>query len=303
MKKLNVLLNWGLALGFILAMTATKAQLHVNSSGNVGIGTSSPIARLHLDNTSHYRAIYVNNTYAGSTNKYGIYNTVTSTGTGSHYGIDNSTYTHTSSTYHFGLRNINYVNSTDNGFGINNYTYCQDGEGDRWGIYNYMACLAGCGGGEQIAFYSQMSGSCDGGYAGYFSGDVHVAGTLTSLSDAGKKTNINAFVGALNLISQLKPKTYNYVNDPDFSLPREKQFGFLAQDLEAVLPDLVKTVPAVGQTEPDENGDIQPVITGELKAVNYLGLIPILVQGMQEQQKTIEDQQKRISELEAKIDR
>ena len=48
------------------------------------------------------------------------------------------------------------------------------------------------------------------------------------------------------------------------------QYGFIAQEIEKVIPELV--------TE-DSNG---------YKAVNYIGVIPVLTQAIQEQQKEIE---------------
>ncbi|MFN8396036.1 MAG: tail fiber domain-containing protein [Bacteroidia bacterium] len=152
--------------------------------------------------------------------------------------------------------------------------------------------------------YSSLSSACGTGYAGYFNGDVYVVGTITSTSDAAKKTNISSLNGALSLISQLKPKTYNFKVDQDLNLPQEKQYGFLAQDVEQVLPDIVKTVETLGE-RPQSGTDepAQAVPTGEIKTVNYQALIPILVQGMQEQQEIIDAQNKRIAELEAKINR
>ncbi|HEX2899610.1 MAG TPA: tail fiber domain-containing protein [Bacteroidia bacterium] len=289
-----------LALGAMLP--TAKAQLHVNASGDVGIGTTTPAGKLEVETGSNYRTAYLYNTYSGATSKYGLYNYLSNAGTGSRYGLYNVIYSNTSSSAHYGLLNYNYIYSVNSGYGQYNYTYCYDGDGARYGIYNYLACGSSCGTGSKYALYSQI-GSCTGGYAGYFNGDVYVAGTLTTTSDETKKSNISTLSGALGLISQLKPKTYNYKADADLTLPTEKQYGFLAQDLQQVLPELVKDVETIGQTAPNKEGETEPVVTGEIKTVNYIALIPILVQGMQEQQKTIEQQQQRIAELEAKINR
>ena len=292
MKRLKVCFNAILVLVAAMVITPSlQAQLHVDADGDVGIGTTTPTGKL-----------YVINDAGGTAVKYGLYNTVTSNGTGSRYGMSNIIYSSSGTSLHYGLRNYNYVYATSTAMGQYNYTYCYEGNGTRYGLYNVLNCGTSCGTGSKYALYSSIGSSC-GGYAGYFSGDVYVSGTITSTSDAAKKTNINDFTGALSIITQLKPKTYNYKVDADLALPTEKQYGFLAQELEQVLPELVKDVETLGQTAPDKEGNAEPIVTGEIKTVNYIALIPILVQGMQEQQKTIDLQQKRIDELEAKVGR
>lgn len=282
-----------------------QAQLHVASDGEVGIGTTTPIGQLDVrTGTDSYRSLYLYNTYNSTTSKYGIYNYLTSDGTGNRYGQYNLVYDNPSTTIHYGIYNYNNVESSSTAYGIYNSTYCATGNGARYGLYNYLSCSTACGTGAKYALYSGLSSVCGTGYAGYFNGDVYVVGTITSTSDAAKKTNINSLNGALSIISQLKPKTYNYKEDQDLNLPDEKQYGFLAQEVEQVLPDLVKTVETLGiRPQSDNENPEQAVPTGEIKTINYQGLIPILVQGMQEQQQLIDAQQKRIAELEAKINR
>lgn len=279
-----------------------QAQLHVASDGEVGIGTTTPSGKLDVRTGTSYRTAYLYNTYSGATSKYGLYNYLSSDGTGNRYGLYNYIWDNTSTSTHYGIYNYNWVESSSTAYGMFNSVYCASGNGARYGIYNLLTCGSSCGTGSKYALYSSLS-SCTG-YAGYFNGDVYIAGNLTTTSDAGKKTNISSMNGALSLISQLKPKTYNYKEDPDLNLPHEKQYGFLAQEVEQVLPDLVKTVETLGVRPgtDGENAD-QAVPTGEIKTINYQALIPILVQGMQEQQQLIDAQQKRIAELEAKINR
>lgn len=58
-----------------------------------------------------------------------------------------------------------------------------------------------------------------------------------------------------------------------------KRIGFLAQDIEKVLPELVQT---------DENG---------VKSIDYIGFIPLIVESLKEMQQTIQDQQNEIENL------
>ena len=68
-----------------------------------------------------------------------------------------------------------------------------------------------------------------------------------------------------------------------------KQFGFIAQELQEIFPELVSQAvhPAL------DNGE-----SIEYLAIDYISLMPVLVQGMQEQQHLIEQQQKTIEQLE-----
>ncbi|HHG84849.1 MAG TPA: tail fiber domain-containing protein [Bacteroidetes bacterium] len=314
MKYLSKLFTLAVAItAFLFIVPQANAQLTVDAQGDVGIGITSTPFKLDVRNSVDYLSFYTNNYYSGTTTKYGIYNYVNSSGTGSRNGLTNIIYSNAASSSHYGLRNQNYIYSTGTGYGQYNYTYSYAGNGVRYGIYNYLGCGSGSGAGTKYALYSAVASNCSGTkYAGYFSGNVYVAGTLTQTSDASKKSNIQPMSGALGIISQLQPKTYNYKFDEDLALPQEKQYGFLAQELEQILPTLVKDVDVLHNEAADmnkkgldenglEQGTAEPVSVGEIKTVNYIALIPILVQGMQEQQKVIEEQKQRIDELEAYI--
>jgi len=278
-------------LALVMGGHEATAQLHVDAQGEVGIGTTSPSSRLDIRNSGTYRTAYLYNSYSGTSSKWGLYNYLSSAGTGSRYGMYNLVYSNAASSFHYGLRNQNYMYQTSSGYGLYNYTYNYAGNSTRYGIYNYMGCSSGDGTGSRYALYSGVSSLCDGGtrYAGYFSGDVYISGTLTQTSDEAKKTNIQELSGAMGIINQLKPKTYDYKVDTDIALPSEKQYGFLAQDIEQVLPELVKDVETLSQPgELDADEDFIPEATGEIKTVNYIALIPILVEAIQEQQAEIE---------------
>ena len=132
-------------------------------------------------------------------------------------------------------------------------------------------------------------------YAAYFVGDVNYTGTLTNVSDRKLKYDVKPLTGATNILNQLQPKSYLYKQDGEagyLNLSEGKQFGFIAQELEEVVPELVRE-----QVQPKgfkKDGQV------EYKAVNYMGLIPILTQALKEQQELIEQLEKRITELENK---
>ncbi len=144
---------------------------------------------------------------------------------------------------------------------------------------------------------------------------MYTYGTYSS-SDKSLKKDIKEFTNALDIINKLKPKKYDFRNDGKYAslnLPKGDHFGLIAQDLEEVLPNLVKEcshdiydrVPADDVAQLSKDGKV--VIakaqdygkeTIKIKAVNYVELIPVLIKGMQEQQTQIQQQQNQINELQ-----
>jgi hypothetical protein len=119
------------------------------------------------------------------------------------------------------------------------------------------------------------------------------SGTWTS-SDQQFKTDVDSLHDALTVIRQLKPKTYYFdtVNFSEFNFSAEKSYGFIAQDIEQILPELVSSnlKPAVLDTS---GNVIHPAVS--YKAVNYTELIAFLTKGIQEQQQKIDSLQSKTS--------
>ncbi|PSR53060.1 hypothetical protein AHMF7605_05730 [Adhaeribacter arboris] len=151
-------------------------------------------------------------------------------------------------------------------------------------------------------------------YAAYFNKSIFVNGGYYSSSDQKLKQNIQDFTSALGIINQLHPKKYQYRQDGAYKLlklPTEEQYGLLAQEVEKVLPGLVKntkfdTALEALPSKVDAKGNIvrQPQIKSEIiefKALNYTGLIPILVKAVQEQEEKITLQDQQIEKLTAQV--
>jgi len=180
---------------------------------------------------------------------------------------------------------------------------------------------------ESSGFY------CDGDYAAiYAPGDqnrllrvydedgmvekwyIDASGYAHTVSDMTKKENIEQLTKSLEKLDKLKGKKYNYKKETDnqgdnsseskikskadsISIPgndifidknkfdpsQHKYFGFLAQDVEIILPEIVST---------DENG---------IKYISYEQFIPIIVEGINEQQKIIINQEASIKVLNDKV--
>jgi hypothetical protein len=132
-------------------------------------------------------------------------------------------------------------------------------------------------------------------YAGYFNGDVYIAGVYGP-SDQKLKKDINDLQGALDLVMKLRPVTYNYKQSefPSMTLPGGRQYGLIAQEVEAVLPDLV--MDNVNPARTDANGnEIAPAV--DFKSLSYQELIPVLIKAVQELQEQNNKQDALIRQL------
>lgn len=197
------------------------------------------------------------------------------------------------------------------------------GSGDHYGMYGYAAggsvfnrgvygsasggsqafgvwgTAAGASGWTIGVFGTTTSGT--GRYALYASGDLAYTGGIYNVSDINFKKNVKPISGALGKILKLNGISYQFKSDdelsslaksslegPDgtsssvYNFPAGNQIGVSAQDVETVLPELVITNP------------------DGFKMVDYVKLIPVLVEAVKEQQKMINDLKAEVESLKKK---
>jgi hypothetical protein len=65
-------------------------------------------------------------------------------------------------------------------------------------------------------------------------------------SDIRLKKDISEVSNALELVNNLHPVLYNWIDERSTINPGYKELGFLAQEVEAVLPNVVRTGPGDG---------------------------------------------------------
>lgn len=122
--------------------------------------------------------------------------------------------------------------------------------------------------------------------------DDVVANDFVTFSDRSVKKEIEDLTVGLAELLTLHPVQYRYksIISPDNQL----RFGLIAQEVEHVIPNVIR----------DEDVDVDPesgeIIRSksEVKAMNYMELIPVLIKAMQEQQHYIETLELRIEQLE-----
>jgi len=211
-----------------------------------------------------------------------------------------------------------YAEDNDGGDGLQTYVYSNtsanrpkgvygfDGSGYGYGVYGLSSYNSGTDGYRGV-YGREYSGN---GYAVYASGDLYVSGTIYNPSDKRLKKNIAPINNALSIINQINPKTYDYRWDENkfkkAGLAKTKQMGFIAQELEQVLPHLIKetkltlSMPEYTKKELQENPKLrkEEEVTMDTKAINYTALIPLLTQAIKEQQEIIKNLEIRIENLE-----
>lgn len=141
------------------------------------------------------------------------------------------------------------------------------------------------------------------GWAGLFNGDVGAVlpGGFFTVSDQRLKSNITPFTGALDKITKMHSYSYdaNVKDFPDYITTSRRTIGFLAQELEQILPEAVveKQISSIHINRTATGKENAPLT---VKAVSYDSVIPVLVEAIKEQQKIIDSLNKRIEQLENK---
>jgi hypothetical protein len=284
--------------------------VYVATNGTVGIGSSS---------TNSSYALSVNPNSAGNgvllndpVNGYLMFGAKS----GSGYGmlLENTSSSNSSPTIY------GYNGGTAGGYGV--YGYVADGTGSGGsGVFGYNSNYgygvgSYCYNGSGVYGYSQNyigvwgSTGNSSSYAGYFAGDVYTTGSYLG-SDQKLKQNIQDFSSAMDILGQLHPKKYDYRQDGTYklmNLPKGTHYGLIAQEVEKILPNLVKETKfestygnAPKKLSPNGKNEAAAKTKSETidyKAVNYTELIPIIIKGMQELQNANAKQQEKIQELE-----
>ncbi|MEQ8526120.1 tail fiber domain-containing protein, partial [Gracilimonas sp.] len=120
-------------------------------------------------------------------------------------------------------------------------------------------------------------------------GDIRHTGGITQTSDRNLKENIQPLQNGLSTIMKLNPTTYHFRGNGEYKglkLSSGLHYGLIAQEVEQVLPSLVKnnlhtySEMKVDGQGPDAISETEIEKTMEYKTMNYTELIPVLIKGM-----------------------
>src|SRR5690606_961415 len=152
-----------------------------------------------------------------------------------------------------------------------------------------------------VGIMATATGGTVNNYAGHFTGDIYANGVIVSTSDQNLKENIQGLTNVDSILNALNPVTFSYKQTGIYermNMPENQQFGLIAQEVEPLLPTLIKD--GFYPAEYDSLGnEIAAAI--EFKTMNYEGLIPILVKGHQEQATKIDSLQSMNDSLQIQI--
>ncbi len=119
----------------------------------------------------------------------------------------------------------------------------------------------------------------------YVNGTGYATGGFWA-SDLRFKKNIKTIDSPMDKINNIRGVSFEWKRSEyqDKGLPEGEHYGVIAQEIEQVLPEIVKEGP---------DGD---------KAVSYTELVPILTEAIKEQQKQLEEQQRQVEYLLQRVE-
>ena len=270
--------------------SAPTKRMTIDSSGNVGIGTSAPQDILHLNTNnaaSHLRmqrfeqdtALFDGDEIGGiefwandassfsgaSTLRAAIRGEIqnTSLGTRLEFWTGNSNATVAERMRIIADGQINFRCTATPGSSVAGFAMTSD--------QFYTSAGNTTGTNAQVRFYNGNG----------LIGSITTSGSATAFntsSDYRLKENISDMTGATARLKQLKPKRFNWIADSDNTV----QDGFLAHEVSSVVPEAVF---GTKDAEIQENGD-------GYQSLDHSKLVPLLV-------KTIQELEARITALEA----
>ena len=275
-KRIDVSLIKGVA---GISSSADATAITIDSSEQVGIGTTSPDALLELKHATNVRMLFDNTVDSQCT----IRSIQDSVGhNGMRLEADN-----------IAIRTASGSNTGVERMRINNNGNIQIGTTTESGrMHIRSATTAGT---DPLVVFSDASGTTCGSI------DLNASGNTVSYvtsSDHRLKENVSYDFDATSRLKQLKPARFNFIADPDTTVD-----GFIAHEVSSIVPEAItKTKDAVkvwkdnevlpdgvsvGDNKLDDNGNTIP----DYQGIDQSKLVPLLV-------KTIQELEARITELE-----
>jgi hypothetical protein len=248
-------------------------------TNRVGINTSAPTSPVHFITTGEnvWLTYWLNNTTVGAAAQWN--HTLTGNGNRVAMGVTNYNGSANAASAIIGL-SINGTTTGSGGIGVTGSANNESGTGVEGTLF--------------------FSGGYSG-WAGYFNADVWSSGTYFG-SDRRLKRDIEPYSGAIETIKKINPVTYYYDTEkyPGIGFDENRlMYGFIAQDIEQVIPEMVKDKLLVLNANEEKSADMSVERkTDTFKVVNYSVMIPILTQAVKEQQVIIEAQNQKLEELE-----
>ena len=287
--------------------TGGVARATVDSSGQVGIGTSSPISTLHLHEAgaSGSPIIQFSNGDTGATSSDGfaigvadnespfIYNREN---TDLRFGTNNSERMRIDSSGNVGINQTNPTNKFQ--VTVNTFNFQISNTNGR-----LEKSFSGSGSTDDDAFWMIDNDSNTGTYIKFWNttSGANVIGSIThgtsntnynTSSDYRLKENITSISDGITRLKTLKPSRFNFKADTDTIVD-----GFIAHEVTAVPEAITGTKDAVADKDVAEIGlkKGDPIYQG----IDQSKLVPLLTAALQEAIAKIEVLETKVAALEA----
>jgi hypothetical protein len=252
----------------IAASTGGTERLRINTTGNVGIGETSPTqAKLNVVGSGTANSIMTSTIARFSGNANGL--NIGDDGTDAVIGVGNSS------------SNLGFLSRVA-------------------GVYTKTMVLTSAG--YLLLGYTTSNGS----YNLQVNSQIFATSGTIATSDGRYKEDVIPLSGALSLVNALNPVQFKWKNHPVHNFDKQQPtVGFIAQEVQQVLVDkpylnsIIKRNECTIPEEKDANGNV----TKEAYVEEFLGIaegnmIAILTKAIQEQQALITSLTERITALE-----
>ena len=265
--------------GYLLALTNGNERMRIDSSGNVGIGTSSPSAKLTIASNAGGYALQT----AGTVNDYfgmSVYNSNAGSSARSYLQLGND-----ASQY------ATFIS-------LNSSTNTAIGGANSLNIYQGLtAPLTFSTAGTERARIDSSGNlligytSSNGSYKLQVNSQIFATSSTIATSDARYKENVEELSGALDIVKSLRPVSFDWKVHPIHNFDtKTKTVGFLAQDVQQTLAgkpylnSIIKTNECVIEPEvKDENGTVtKEAVTEEFLGIAEGNMISILTAAIKE---------------------
>jgi hypothetical protein len=263
--------------------TGAAERVRIDSSGNVGIGTSSPDVKLRIKgNNVAFKGQFVIDSadyaqitaYNGST----LYSQIVTEVGGSNVGM--TLQTSTAAPLVFGTNSTERMRLDSSGNLLVGTTATINTNG-------VQIAKGGAAGGGIVQLFKTASGATNGllnYYQSTYVGGINFDNTSTSLatsSDIRLKKDVVDAPSAINVTTSIRVVSHGWKHDE-----ATVRYGFVAQELINVAPEAVM--------QGDDGEEVETTWT-----VDYARLVPMLIKSIQEQQALITSLTARITALES----
>ena len=246
----------GLIIGFLfIGINGFAADGDLIVNGNVGIGTTAPASKLEVWRTS-----------AGAiTSVLDLVNNSSNSNTGVKIDFTPN--------INVPLADITALRTDTGGSGVTDFIF------NLWNGSSMQERLRIVGGSGNVG----IGTTAPGGYRLYVAGSAYSTGGWQS-SDLRFKENIMPIKSPLSKILNIEGISFDWKTDEfkDKGFPEGRHYGVVAQEVERVLPEVVKDGP------------------GGEKSVSYTEIVPVLIEAIKEQQKEIERLKTEVTELKTR---